>query len=160
MQAVAKKRSEYDFSAFERSKKAETSSASKRKSEESSKPAISGFAIFCSVTVFVMLIALLYSYVNLTEAADINRKRHAELENLREDIQMLEISRNQRLGTLQVRDYAVSKLGMSKIDKSQITYVSTSGGDLIELGDSSQKEAPRLITGLAKGFSKVVEFIN
>ncbi|MBQ9986707.1 MAG: hypothetical protein IJP38_10455 [Oscillospiraceae bacterium] len=166
MQAIAEKRRKYDFSAFEREEATvsdgakRTRTAERASARKAAKPAISGFAIFCSVTVFVMLIALLYSYANLTEAADINRSRRAELEDMREEIQMLEVSRNQRLGALQIRDYAVTKLGMSKIDKSQITYVSTSGGDRFEIGEPGEKEMPKLISGLAKGFSIIVEFIN
>ena len=73
---------------------------------------------------------------------------------------MLEVTRNQRMGALQVRDYAVTKLGMSKIDKSQITYVSTSGGDRFEVVEDKKGSPSKLITGLIKGFSTIVEYIN
>ena len=77
MQAVAGKRKEFDFQMIERSEEAasgkvKTRTAQKTAARKKAKPAISGFAIFCSVTVFIMLIALLYSHANLTEAADIN----------------------------------------------------------------------------------------
>lgn len=165
MQAVAEKKVAYDLSRFDRraivkEQVAKERTAAKSKSRAASRPAISGFSVFSGVVVFVMLIALLYSYVNLTEASDINRQRRVELEDLREEIQMLEISRNQRMGVLQVRDWAVTKLGMSKIDKSQITYVTTSGGDRFEIGEQEQEKSSRLVAGLAKGFSTIVEYIN
>ena len=49
---------------------------------------------------------------------------------------------------------------MSKIDKSQITYVSTSGGDRFEIGEEKQENISKLVAGLAKGFSTVIEYIN
>ena len=170
MEAVAKKKVTYDLSRFdsrkivkEEAKKERISSKQRNtaaKTMEKQKFAMSGFAVFSSVIVFIMLIALLFSYVNLTESSDINRRRRAELEDLHEEIQMLEVSRNQRMGALQVRDWAVTKLGMSKIDKSQITYVSTSGGDRFEVGVLEPKSESKLVAGLAKGFSTIVEYIN
>lgn len=165
MQAVIEKRTTYDLSRFDRNEKvgAETATPAKAKTKKravSKKTSISAFSVFSAIVAFIMLTALLFSAVNLTEASDRNRKATMELEELREEIQMLEINRNQRMGALQVRDWAVTKLGMSKIDKSQITYVTTSGGDRFEYGAEEKKEAPKLITGLIKGFSTIVEFIN
>lgn len=165
MQAVAKSNMAYDLSRFDRranvnEKGAKARTAAKSTARAKARPQVSGFSVFCGVVVFVMLIALLYSYVHLTEASDINRRREAELEDLREQVQMLEVSRNQRMGALQVRDWAVTKLGMSKIDKSQITYVSTSGGDRFEIGEEKPQTTSKLVAGLAKGFSTVIEYIN
>ncbi len=170
MQAVAEKRVAYDLSRFDRrmivreqiekertAQKAKTKTVAKKKS----KHIVSPFSVFCSVVVFVMLTAMLFSYVGLTEASDINRKKKNELESLREEVQMLEISKNQRMGSLKVRDYAVNNLGMSKIDKSQITYVTTSGGDRFETcGNNKEETGAGLIAGLAKGFSSIIEYIN
>ncbi len=164
MQAVIEKRTTYDLSRFDRTAKSAEKEAVAKKTKTRAKAArktsISAFSVFSALVVFIMLTALLFSYVSLTEASDKNRKSSVELSELREEIQMLEISRNQRMGALQVRDWAVTKLGMSKIDKSQITYVTTSGGDRFEYGAEEKREAPKLVTGLIKGFSTIVEFIN
>ncbi len=163
MQAVIEKTTTYDLSRFDRTaakNEEKTAVKTKGKTKTRTKASISSFSVFSAIVTFVMLASLLFSYVGLTEASDKNRKSYAELEDLREEIQMLEIARNQRMGALQVRDWAVTKLGMSKIDKSQITYVTTSGGDRFEHGAEEKRETPRLITGLIKGFSTIVEFIN
>lgn len=165
MQAVAQKKSAYDLSAFERrnvvsDRVRKERTAAKTSSREKVKSGVSGFAVFCGVLVFVTLVVLLYSYVNLTEASDLNHRRQTELENLREEVQMLEVSRNQRMGALQIRDWAVTKLGMNKIDKAQITYVSTSGGDRFEIGEEKEQHTSKLVAGLVKGFSTVIEYIN
>ena len=165
MQAVVNGKMAYDLSRFDsrtsaKEKEAKARTAARTAGRAKARPQIGGFSVFCGVVVFVMLIALLYSYVHLTEASDINRRREAELEDLREEVQMLEVSRNQRMGALQVRDWAVTKLGMSKIDKSQITYVSTSGGDRFEIGEEKPQTTSKLVAGLAKGFSTVIEYIN
>ena len=169
MQAVAEKRVAYDLSRFDRRmivreqiEKERTAQKAKAKTvtKKKSKHIVSPFSVFCSVVVFVMLTAMLFSYVGLTEASDINRKKKNELESLREEVQMLEISKNQRMGSLKVRDYAVNNLGMSKIDKSQITYVTTSGGDRFETCGNKKETGAGLIAGLAKGFSSIIEYIN
>ncbi len=164
MQAVIEKRTTYDLSRFDRNanttEKETVEKKTKAKAKVARKSSISAFSIFSALVVFIMLTALLFSYVSLTEASDKNRKSIQELSELREQIQILEISRNQRMGALQVRDWAVTKLGMNKIDKSQITYVTTSGGDRFEYGAEEKREAPKLVTGLIKGFSTIVEFVN
>ena len=165
MQAIAQKRTTYDIPVLERKSTATKDAAKERTAAKASsrakaKSSVSGFALFCAVLVFVTLVVLLYSYVNLTEASDINHRRQVELSNLREEVQMLEVSRNQRMGALQVRDWAVTKLGMSKIDKAQITYVSTTGGDRFEIGEKKEHHSPKLVAGLVKGFSTVIEYIN
>ena len=162
MQAVIEKPTTYDLSRFDRTAEAgkKTAVATKKKTKQVSHVHISGFSVLSAIIVFVMLTALLFSYVSVTEASEKNRRTHEEVENLREEVQMLEIERNQRMGALQVRDWATTKLGMSKIDKSQITYVTTSGGDKFEYGAEEKREMPKIITGLIKGFSTVVEFMN
>ena len=155
----------YDLSRFERKTtikedKARAAEKAKKRASRRKQPRISSFSILTGLIVFVTLIALLYSYVSLNEASDINSRRQITLSELREDIQMLEVSKNQRLGALQIRDHAVTKLGMSKIDKSQITYVTTSDGDRFEIGMTEEKKPSKLVAGLAKGFSTIVEFIN
>jgi len=163
MQAVIEGTTTYDLSRFDRTASAaevNTRKKAKSKAVAKKKGAPSAFSIFSGVVAFIMLTALLFSYVGLTEASDKNRKSYLELDELREEIQMLEIARNQRMGALQIRDWAVTRLGMSKIDKSQITYVTTSGGDRFEYGEEEKKEAPRFVTGLIKGFSTIVEFVS
>ncbi len=167
MQAVAEKKVAYDLSGFDRRTvvreqvaRERAASAKRTATRKKSRSIVSGFSVFCSVVVFVMLSSLLFSYVGLTEASDINRQKRETLEELREQNQMLAISRDQRMGALQVRDYAVGKLGMSKIDKSQITYVTTSGGDKFEVVRDEDANQSKLVSGLVKGFSTIIEYIN
>lgn len=167
MQSVAEKRVAYDLSRFDRRtivreqiEKERAAAKAKTSARKKHKRIVSPFSIFCSAVVFVMLTAMLFSYVGLTEASDKNRKKKNELESLREEVQMLEISKNQRMGALKVRDYAVNNLGMSKIDKSRITYVTTSGGDKFETCESEKENDSKLVAGLAKGLSSIIEYIN
>ena len=165
MDAIAGKKVTYDLSRFDRSYVAKEQVEKDRvvhksKQNTRSRTSIGGFAVFSAISVFAVLIALLFSYVNLTEASDLNRRSKDRLATLQEENQMLEVNLNQRMGAMQVRDYAVTRLGMSKIDKSQITYVTTSGGDRFEVVEEKRETQSRLITGLIKGFSTVVEYMN
>ena len=165
MDAIAGKKITYDFSRFDTSMSEKgTCSRTRREATKReytrAKTKISAFAVFSTVSVFVVLVALLFSYVKLTEASDLNRKAKAHLVTLQEENQMLEVNLNQRMGAMQIRDYAVTRLGMSKVDKSQITYVTTSGGDRFEIIEPEKKSAPKFVSGLIKGFSTIVEYIN
>lgn len=139
--------------------RARAKSRAKVKGRVKTKPVVSGFGVFSCVIVFTMLLALLFSYVNLSEASDVSRKKDIELEKLREENRLLEINYNQRVGALNIRDYAVTRLGMSKIDKTQIIYVETPNADVFEVPEE-KKEETGVIAGLANGFSRVIEFIN
>lgn len=161
MQAVIERPTTYDLSRFDRTVKAGNKAAvATKKAKKKTGVTISGFSILCAVVVFGMLTALLFSYVNLTEVSETNRRKKAELEKLREEVQMLEIERDQRMGAMQIREMAVTQLGMSKIDKSQITYVTTSCEDKFEHAGTEKREAPKVVSGLIKGFSTIVEFMN
>ena len=135
-------------------------SRAKAKTRAKARPAISGFSVFSGVVVFVMLVALLFSYVDLSEASDLSRRKEVELKKLQEENQMLEINYNQRVGALKVHEYAVTRLGMTKVDKSQIRYVETPDADVFEIAGKEKKESTGIISGLANCFSRVVEFIN
>jgi len=167
MQAIAEKRVGYDLSRFDRRtvvkeqvEREETAARARRRANVRTKPIISGFALFSSIVVFAMLTALLFSYVGLNEAADGRRQKIDELATLREQNQMLEVNCNQRIGELQIREYATTTLGMSKIDKSQITYVTTSGGDRFEFGADEDAKSGGLLSGIGNLFSGMIEFIN
>ena len=139
--------------------RARAKSRAKAKGHAKTRPAISGFAIFSGVVVFTMFLALLFSYVNLSEISDLSRIKGNELKKLKEENQMLEINYNQRLSELDVRDYAVTRLGMRRVDKSQIRYVETPREDVFEVPEEKKKETG-IIAGLANGFSTVIEFVN
>ncbi len=161
MQAVIERPTTYDLSRFDRTAKTEKKTAvATKKTRKKTRVAISGFSVLSAVVVFAMLTALLFSYVNLTEVSETNRQKKDELRKLREEVQMLEIERNQRMGALQISEMAVTQLGMSKIDKSQITYVTTSCEDKFEYEEKTKREAPKAVTGLIKGFSTIIEFMN
>lgn len=174
MSIATNSKAAYDFVGFERrtltrergdvqvrtKSRARTKSRTKTKSEVKARPAISGFSIMSGVIVFAMLIALLFSYVDLSEASDLNRRKDLELKQIQEENQMLEITYNQRVGALKIHDYAVTQLGMNKIDKSQIRYVETPDADVFEIAGQEKAERSGIIAGIADCFSTVVEFIS
>lgn len=156
----------YDLSRFDRRilvkeqvEKERNAAKARSRANVRTKPVVSSFALFSSIVVFGMLIALLFSYVELNEAADLKRRKTNERESLAEQIQMLEVNLNQRNSELNVREYATTTLGMSKIDKSQITYVSTSGGDRFEIGEAGMSDADGSENG-GNIFSRMIEFIS
>lgn len=174
MATVTDSKIAYDFAGFDRrtltrerevvrtgtKSRVNTKKRVKTKSEVKARPAISGFSVMSGVIVFAMLIALLFSYVDLSEASDLSRRKDLELKQIQEENQMLEITYNQRVGSLKVHDYAVTQLGMNKIDKSQIRYVETPDADVFEIAGAEKTERTGIVAGIADCFSTIVEFIS
>ena len=166
MQAVAENVVGYDLSRFDRRilvkeqvEKERNAAKARSRANVRTKPVVSSFALFSSIVVFGMLIALLFSYVKLNEASDMLHRKSSELESYIEQNQMLKVNINQRDSELNIREYATTTLNMSKIDKSQITYVSTSGGDRFEIGAAATAQADTAETG-GNIFSRMIEFIS
>ena len=59
----------------------------------------------------------------------------------------------------QVEEYATDKLGMVKLDNSQIEYVTLTNPDTVTVAESGLS-LDTLFAGLARSFSAIVEYIS
>ena len=155
----------YDFSRFDTSmkteRKADKKSKAKVKDAAREKPMLSGFGIMAWVIVMALAVAIVYSYMTLTEASATANRLQNTLTTMREETQMLEIKKEQKYGSQQLQEIAVTQLGMQKIQKGQITYVNTNTGDYTEVTRSTamRGESP-ILAGIASGFNTFVEYLN
>lgn len=86
-----------------------------------------------------VVVAMLVSRVQLTELSTQISKTKAQLnETLTENIR-LEAEVEAKLSARNVEEYATQKLGMSTLDKSQITYIKLNEGDQVELTEQAPK---------------------
>lgn len=157
--------STYDFSRFDTSIKNEVKTKKKVKVVEetntSAKSVVSGFAFVSWIICMALVFGIVYSYMVLTETADQASVLQNELETMREETQMLEIKKEQMYGSQRLQEIAVEQLGMQKIQKSQITYVDTNGGDYTEVaGARTMKDESPILAGIARGFNTFIEYIN
>lgn len=172
MQAAVKKNIAYDLSRFDRRtvvreqvdrERAESRAKAKtvKKAKVKARPAISAFAVFSFLVCIAMVVLTLFSYVKLTELSDQSSKLKNELATMREETQMLEIEKNRKFSAEQIKAQAVDRLGMQKLDKSQITYLDLGQSDKVEiLADTQLMGESNILAGIVSGFQRLVEYIN
>jgi len=158
MDAVIRDRGEYEFSRFE-----DRENLKKPLAKRSSKTkTITLFGVFSYMLGIFLAFLMIFSYVRLTETSDTTAKLKKELNTLREEVQSLNIERNKLYGKERIKSEAEARFGMRKIEKSQITYVNTSGDDRVEINESEGPlyDNSKLVAGIARGFDAIVEYIN
>ncbi|MEM1485366.1 hypothetical protein V6615_10870 [Oscillospiraceae bacterium PP1C4] len=109
------------------------------------------------VLVAAIVITMLYSRAMLTE---LNQKLDAESTRLAEEQSestRLTAELEAKISLRNVEQYATQTLGMSPMDKHQVTYVDLSEGDKIELTSESPKQS--LIDRIQLAISNVQEYI-
>ncbi len=89
--------------------------------------------------VVTVIVATLCSRVVLTELSTQISQKKAELESTSTENIRLEAEVEAKLSARNVEEYATQKLGMSTLDKSQITYIKLNDGDEVELTEASPK---------------------
>lgn len=170
MQAAVKTNVGYDLSRFDDrmsvrvragKERAEAKAKSKTQKACKAKPAVSGFAVFSFMACIAMVLLTLFSYVQLTELSDTTMRLENELETLREENQLLEIENDRKFSAEKIKEEAVGRLGMQKLDKSQITYLDMGSGNRVEIPEGTQlMRDSEFIAGIVDGFRWIVEYIN
>ncbi len=170
MQAAVKTKVGYDISRFDdrmsvrvRRGKADAEEKVKSKSKKAAKvkPAVSAFGVFSFMACMAMVLLTLFSYVQLTELSDTTIRLQNELETLREENQLLEIENDRKFSAEKIKEEAVGRLGMQKLDKSQITYLDMGSGNHVEImGGTQLMRESNVIAGIVNGFRWIVEYIN
>ncbi len=168
MQSAVKTNVAYDFSRFdtrvsvrEQINKSNAKTKAKGKSAAKVKPAVSAFAVFSFFACIGLVLLTLFSYVQLTELSDTAMTLQNELETLREENQLLSIENDQKFSAERIKEEAVERLGMQKLDKSQITYLDMGSGNRVEIPQDTQvMRDSDFVAGIVSGFRWIVEYIN
>ena len=158
----------YDFSRFdnrytvrEQVRKERTAEQAKRQSGAKKKSAISGFSVFAFLVCMGLILVTLFSYVQLTELSDTGMKLRSQLRETQEEAQLLAIQRDQKYSVAQIKEEAESRLGMQKLDKSQITYLDLGASDHVEIIHNTQTmRDSHLVAGIVDGLQWIVSYIN
>ena len=85
--------------------------------------------IFCVLTICAVLGGIVVGQVQLTELNEqlgISSARLAEAESI--ELQ-LQYTADQGMGTAEIEDYAMTELGMQKINPAQVTYIELADGN-------------------------------
>ena len=116
------------------------------------------FGISVAICVGVVVSVSIYSRVILSETVNQITDAKRELTALQSEQTRLSMQLDSKISLQNVETYASDDLGLSRMDKYQIAYVTMSGDDMIaNTEERENKSLSDIINGL---FYKLVEYIN
>ena len=115
--------------------------------------------------VFAVALVIVSGYMQLAAVNLENAKMRQEITRLKDEQNALNAKKEQMYNLSYVEDYAENKLGMVKLDKSQVHYMEMDSGSHMVLaaaapgGDTATRGAD-LMSRLAQSFSAVLEYLS
>lgn len=148
----------YDFSRYEqREERVRQAPKIKGKAAASASAASDAFKAFQMIVVISVA-----AFMMISAKADI-AQIHQEITELKADVQILENENSSMQASLEtkssmkaVEDYAENILGMQKLDKSQIEYVSLENGNVAEIPESESD----IFTKIKQTFEDFAEYLH
>ena len=113
----------------------------------------------CIAVLAVVSVYILFCQMQLTELNTEVSKANTKLDELTAENVSLTTKQVNSLDMNQVEEYATDKLGMVKLDNSQIEYVTLTNPDTVTVAESGLS-LDTLFAGLARSFSAIVEYIS
>lgn len=149
----------YDYSAYD--EKIESLPEPKIKHKKNlkliPKPSSAFKFIFFAVTSIVMLSAIVFGQVELSEIYSEQSQMTEELNKLKDENLSLESEFESNTSLTQVENYATKKLGLRKLDKSQIEYVEVPSDKVIEV---VTPEDNSIFSSIKSWFNDVLEYFK
>lgn len=116
-----------------------------------------GIVMLC---VFSVLLAIVFSYMQLARLTNENDKLKDRIASLQSEENALDAKKEQLYNLPYVEDYAKNTLGMVKLDKSQIVYLELSGEDRMEVAAEPAAKGSAFWKNIVRSFSAVLEYLN
>ena len=110
--------------------------------------------------VFATLAVIVFSYMRMTELTSQNDRLQYKIEQLKGEEKALQAKKEQLYNLAAVEDYAKNQMGMVKLDKSTIQYVSLHQAENTVIAKQEKSAVPSFISGLIRSFNAVVEYLN
>lgn len=104
-----------------------------------------------------LLCAMVFGQVELSEVYSEQSSLTAELAKLNDENLSLESELESKTGLTQVEEYAEKKLGLQKLDKSQIEYVEVENDSVAEVVET---EDDNIFVSVKKWFRGVLEYFG
>lgn len=118
---------------------------------------ISPYAFFCGILIILLFSFKVYSDVELNELTVEATNLKSELKKLKNEETRLNVSLEKRTDLKVIEKKAQSELGLTKVDKSQIEYISLPSEDKVEVKEES---SGGIISEAMRQFSIILEFLN
>ena len=113
--------------------------------------------------VFAVALVIVSSYMQLAAVNLENAKMRQEIVRLKDEQNALNAKKEQIYNLSYVEDYAENKLGMVKLDKSQVNYVEMDTGDRMVLAAAAaqpEQAGGQMLEALSHAFSAVLEYLR
>lgn len=113
--------------------------------------------------VFAVALVIVSSYMQLASVNLENAKMRQEIAKLQAEEQTLNAKKEQIYNLSYVENYAENKLGMVKLDKSQVNYVEMDTGDRMVLSAAvvqPEGAGGQMLDALSQAFSAVLEYLR
>ena len=113
--------------------------------------------------VFAVALVIVSSYMQLASINLQNAKMRQEIARLQGEENTLNAKKEQMYNLSYVEDYAENKLGMVKLDKSQVNYVEMDTGDRMVVAAAAAQPAQaggQMMDLLSQAFSAVLEYLR
>ena len=118
---------------------------------------LSGFKIIAVVAViFSLAWGVLYSRAQVTELTTQISSTESDLSEAKSEYDYLNLQLESRTDLETVEDYAVTQLGLVKVDSSQITYLTLESEDTVVKPES---EVTTLLENFSAGFMNLMEYL-
>ena len=113
----------------------------------------------CIGIVVIAAVYILFCQMQLTQLTAQVSTQNDTLDELTAENVSLSSKKINSMDMAQVEEYATTKLGMVKLDNSQIEYVELTNPDTVTVAHS-EASLDKLLAGLAHSFSALLEYIN
>mgnify|MGYP003378673356 CR=1 FL=1 len=109
-----------------------------------------------------LMLGLVISSVQLNDITREIRICKEDIEELKSDEKKLEVEMEKKLNLRNIEETAKNELGLSKIEKSQIHYLSIVSDDKIELANKEKDESAvgNALSSLVKSFNILLEYLS
>ena len=105
----------------------------------------------------VLMAAALFGRVEISELYTQRAELETKLERIQDETAGLEAEFTQKTGMTKVEEYAEDKLGLNKLDKSQIEYVEVKSPEKAEVINSDDSN---IFVKIKRWFSSALEYIG
>lgn len=124
------------------------------------KTAVAPFTLFGMAAVLMMLVLVVFGYVQLFEATTKVGEYQAELKSLMSEQTLLESKYESKIDLKLVRERA-EKLGMSEPKSEQVVYVSLAGADRAEIYEEEKTNlAGEIVRAVEESISELIAYLR
>ena len=156
----------YDLSRFDQrpdvreARRVEAAGTPSRRRKEKERPRVNAVSLLLAAAAAGLAVLLIYNYMQLTVLNDRLAARKAEYQDLVNQGVLLKTQYESRYDLTQIEEYAQAKLGMTKMDRSQIEYVEIGSPDTITRKGGAGSGKTSFMTAFTKKMNAILAFFS